>query len=324
MARGCTRAVESWIATLIYENCTAYATARTRMERIYREGPNPQCRRGSRLAESARSALGDSDRFCGVSPPHRLYIEAQPYAHPTPVRDGLSSAYVAPGLRGQALGCQGPRGVRHRRRAEGSVERSHVSVAEGVEMDPTYADAWNNLGIGYEQLGRFDDARNAYEKALEIDPETPSFGTTTICSGKSMTAKSSPRSLALVVAFGVVGCLTPTRSRSRRRFRRSSTSRAFQRVLVADSCGGIDEHRSQHRDGATASQSAPGQVRPAGDRRRCDHPSWTRWTNSARTRPLARRAQRTPTHRASRPRPTSKADEQIFSDTEYGRSSRGV
>jgi Flp pilus assembly protein TadD len=41
---------------------------------------------------------------------------------------------------------------------------------QAVELDPTYAEAWNNLGIGYEQLGRFDDARKAYEKALEIDP----------------------------------------------------------------------------------------------------------------------------------------------------------
>jgi len=36
--------------------------------------------------------------------------------------------------------------------------------------DPTYASAWNNLGIGYEQLGRFDDARKAYEKAMELEP----------------------------------------------------------------------------------------------------------------------------------------------------------
>src|SRR5215212_10208164 len=40
---------------------------------------------------------------------------------------------------------------------------------KAVELDPTYAAAWNNLGIGYEQLGRFDDARKAYEKALEAD-----------------------------------------------------------------------------------------------------------------------------------------------------------
>ena len=41
---------------------------------------------------------------------------------------------------------------------------------QAVELDPTYAAAWNNLGIGYEQLGRFDDARKAYEKALELEP----------------------------------------------------------------------------------------------------------------------------------------------------------
>lgn len=43
--------------------------------------------------------------------------------------------------------------------------------------DPTYAAAWNNLGIGYEQLGRFDDARKAYEKALELDPNNTFFKT---------------------------------------------------------------------------------------------------------------------------------------------------
>ena len=41
---------------------------------------------------------------------------------------------------------------------------------QAVEIDPTYAEAWNNLGIGLEQLGRFDEARKAYEKALEIEP----------------------------------------------------------------------------------------------------------------------------------------------------------
>ncbi len=39
-----------------------------------------------------------------------------------------------------------------------------------TELDPTYAAAWNNLGIGYEQIGRFNDARRAYDKAMELDP----------------------------------------------------------------------------------------------------------------------------------------------------------
>ncbi len=46
-----------------------------------------------------------------------------------------------------------------------------------TKMDPTYAAAWNNLGIGYEQLGRFDEARTAYEKALELDPGNQFFKT---------------------------------------------------------------------------------------------------------------------------------------------------
>ena len=39
-----------------------------------------------------------------------------------------------------------------------------------VEVDPTYAAAYNNLAIAYEHNGQFDDARVAYEKALELEP----------------------------------------------------------------------------------------------------------------------------------------------------------
>jgi len=42
---------------------------------------------------------------------------------------------------------------------------------QAVKIDPTYAQAWNNLGIGYEQEGRFDDARGAYEKAIQLAPK---------------------------------------------------------------------------------------------------------------------------------------------------------
>jgi len=39
-----------------------------------------------------------------------------------------------------------------------------------VEIDPTYAAAYNNLAIAYEHEGKFEDARKAYEKAIEIEP----------------------------------------------------------------------------------------------------------------------------------------------------------
>jgi Tfp pilus assembly protein PilF len=40
-----------------------------------------------------------------------------------------------------------------------------------TEIDPTYAAAFNNLAIGYEHEGQLDKARQAYEKAIAIDPE---------------------------------------------------------------------------------------------------------------------------------------------------------
>lgn len=42
---------------------------------------------------------------------------------------------------------------------------------KAVKIDPTYPAAWNNLAIGYEQEGRFEDAQKAYERAIELDPK---------------------------------------------------------------------------------------------------------------------------------------------------------
>ena len=42
---------------------------------------------------------------------------------------------------------------------------------KAVELDPTYAAAWNNLAIAYEHDGKFEEARKAYEKAVELDPK---------------------------------------------------------------------------------------------------------------------------------------------------------
>lgn len=39
-----------------------------------------------------------------------------------------------------------------------------------IKLDPGYAPAYNNLAIGYEQQGDFEKARNAYQKALELNP----------------------------------------------------------------------------------------------------------------------------------------------------------
>lgn len=42
---------------------------------------------------------------------------------------------------------------------------------KAAELDPTYAAAWNNLGIAYEQQGKFAEAKKAYDKAIAIEPK---------------------------------------------------------------------------------------------------------------------------------------------------------
>ena len=42
---------------------------------------------------------------------------------------------------------------------------------KAIEIDPTYAAAFNDLAIAYEHEGQLDKARKAYEKAVELEPE---------------------------------------------------------------------------------------------------------------------------------------------------------
>ena len=41
---------------------------------------------------------------------------------------------------------------------------------KATQIDPTYAAAFNDLAIAYEHEGQLENARKAYEKALELDP----------------------------------------------------------------------------------------------------------------------------------------------------------
>jgi Flp pilus assembly protein TadD len=42
-----------------------------------------------------------------------------------------------------------------------------------TQLDPTYAAAFNNLAVAYEQEGQLDKARAAYEKAIALEPNNP-------------------------------------------------------------------------------------------------------------------------------------------------------
>ena len=56
--------------------------------------------------------------------------------------------------------------------AQYNLWREAISRFEkAADLDPTYAAAYNNLAIAYEQQGKLDEARKAYEKALKIEPD---------------------------------------------------------------------------------------------------------------------------------------------------------
>jgi Flp pilus assembly protein TadD len=42
---------------------------------------------------------------------------------------------------------------------------------KAVELDPTYAAAYNDLAVAYEHEGQLEKARQAYDKALALDPK---------------------------------------------------------------------------------------------------------------------------------------------------------
>jgi Tfp pilus assembly protein PilF len=42
---------------------------------------------------------------------------------------------------------------------------------QAAKIDPNYPAAYNNLAVAYEHEGQFEKARQAYEKALELQPD---------------------------------------------------------------------------------------------------------------------------------------------------------
>jgi Flp pilus assembly protein TadD len=53
---------------------------------------------------------------------------------------------------------------------KGLWREAAIHWEQATKLDPNYAEAWNNLGVAYEQQGRFEDALKAYKKAMELQP----------------------------------------------------------------------------------------------------------------------------------------------------------
>ena len=52
----------------------------------------------------------------------------------------------------------------------GLWREARLRFERAAQIDPTYAAAWNDLAIAYEQLGEHDRARAAYQRALALAP----------------------------------------------------------------------------------------------------------------------------------------------------------
>ena len=53
----------------------------------------------------------------------------------------------------------------------GKYEEAIQAYDKAIEIDPRYADAWNNKGAVLENMGKYDEAIQACDKAIEINPQ---------------------------------------------------------------------------------------------------------------------------------------------------------
>ncbi len=53
----------------------------------------------------------------------------------------------------------------------GLWKEARFRFERAIELDPSYAAAWNNLAIVCEQAGEHEKARKAYEQALKLAPK---------------------------------------------------------------------------------------------------------------------------------------------------------
>lgn len=53
---------------------------------------------------------------------------------------------------------------------EGDNKKASKLFKEAVEVDPEFAFAWDNLGLAYRKLEKYDLAIEAYNKSLRVDP----------------------------------------------------------------------------------------------------------------------------------------------------------
>ena len=62
-------------------------------------------------------------------------------------------------------------GFFHRQFSDRNYENAVKLINKAIELDPKYAEAYNNRGVAYSKLKIFEKARMSYNRAIELNPE---------------------------------------------------------------------------------------------------------------------------------------------------------
>ena len=157
------------------------------------------------------------------------------------------------------------------RRPARTLERGCVSVAEGrrarsrrTRPPGTTSASASSSSAASTTRGKPTRRHSRWIRA------TRSSATTTICSGKSMTARTVVAIGSLTLALVSAGCLKFYEVPVEIPIQAKIDVARFQRVLIAGFLSGRNQDdRSKHRDGAAASQPAPHQAGSARHRFGC-------------------------------------------------------
>jgi Tfp pilus assembly protein PilF len=132
-----------------------------------------------------------------VAPARDPHVETTPAAEPRPLAASLTEASVTPSHslmpsqtalsvdRSAAPGATGPPGLASRNQSQaqirfntglkaqqaGDTTQAEQQLLQAIALDPSFKEAYNNLGNLYYQREAYNQAKVMYQHALEIDPD---------------------------------------------------------------------------------------------------------------------------------------------------------
>ena len=56
-------------------------------------------------------------------------------------------------------------------RRQGNLDGAIEAYQKAIELDPDDAEAYFNLGVAYRNQGKLDESIQAYKRAIELDPD---------------------------------------------------------------------------------------------------------------------------------------------------------